>query len=108
MKKALILALALWVGTSNFAYAAAQQECASMAERHACPSSMPCQCSVQVPSNEQAAPVQIHAILEKPHVAVLSVASEAVIPVDFRFVKEPFESPPKEVPLYQLFSVYRI
>ena len=108
MKKALILALALWAGASNFAYAAAQEECASVMRRHACPSSMPCQCTIQAPSSEQTVPAQIHISLERPQIAVLSVNSEVIIPADVRFEKEPFESPPKEAPLYQLFSVYRI
>ena len=108
MRKMLILALALWAGTSNLAYAAAQEECASKMERHACPSSMPCQCAIQAPSSEQVVPTPVHTSLEKLQLAVLSVTSAVVMPADFRFAKEPFESPPKEVPLYQLFSVYRI
>ena len=121
MKKALILILALWVGTANFAYASARLECASMMNRpvasvpsamatnkHACcdSKSVPCQCSIKTPSNDLFTPV--NANIEKIQLPVslqtLSVGSSLVSTNLFKVFssKSHPESPPA------LFSILRI
>ena len=111
MKKILILALALWTGTANFAYVSAKLECAAMMKLsvHACcPKQAPCQCSIQNPSNDQVAPSYSQDRLDLAPSDELAVISEISPQTSLSFEPLVFESPPKLIPFYQLFSVYRL
>ncbi len=110
INKALVIALALWVGTANFAYASAKVECAGMmmSSHSNCTEKSPCQCSIQTPSNEQALPVNTEIRIQLLQAGLPIVNSEALAFINFHSINNPFESPPKQPPLYQLFSVYRL
>ena len=112
MKKILILALALWTGTANFAYVSAKLECAVMMKLSAhacCPKQAPCQCSIQNPSNDQVAPSYYsQGRLEPVPSDELTVISKILPQTSLSLKALVFESPPKLIPFYQLFSVYRL
>ena len=122
IKQALVFVLILWTGVANLATATQPTGCADMAQKgcqHVCAkgtkgscpcchSSKTCRCSVEERSNEQAAPMSV---------VVPSADRTAVMPLDRSGVAAAtalgFEvstgvSPPLALPLYQLFSVYRI
>lgn len=120
MAKTLVLALALWTGVSNFAYASARLECASMMQQtassssrqvkadHSCCESTPCQCAIKQPLSQQSVPLRaVNSAFGQTAALPLS-STEAVLPASTFFITHTSESPPEHPPLYVLFSVYRI
>ncbi len=120
MSKILILTLAFWTGLSNFAYTSARVECAGMMQPSAavsktpisdhscCPSKVPCECSIRTAPLHQMPPAGVQLRFDRPEAEYFKAASEAIPSESFIFAKSPFESPPKAIPLYQIFSVYRL
>jgi hypothetical protein len=120
MKRALIITLALWTGTANFAYASARIECADMMQKgtaqtssqevkasHACCHSVPCQCAIEEHSNDQTTPFQTTIHIGSDIAISPASVSQAALPTA-SWTKNPSQSPPQHPPLYALFSVYRI
>jgi hypothetical protein len=117
MKRILILTLALWTGTANFAYLAARVECASMmkssvpmqkGEHSCCPAPVPCQCAIQNPSNDLALPSNTALVIEPMTEGMLLWETTISSLKEFKFEVSAFESPPTSPPLFILFSVQRI
>ncbi len=117
MRKILVLTLALWTGMSNFAYASARLECAAMMQSasakaaHACcPSdpSTPCQCSIKAPSDYRSVPEVFTLRVEEVPSTLPADILASLRPAVISFEVATQESPPRFLPLYQLFSVYRI
>ena len=108
MKKTLVLIAVLSVGMSGFGFAAAKPACASAVERSSCCPSGACPCSIEERSNDQAMPVSV--VTHSPELPVIAQInfSETFVPDATLFHSLIEISPPHQIPLYQLFSVYRI
>lgn len=121
MKRILVLTLALWTGLSNFAYAQARIECTDMMNKgmtqsyavqgvtasHSC-HSVPCQCAIEMRSNEQSEPSSIEIGVFRIDSAAL-ISADAITAIKQSTWTHPLNfSPPEKPPLYTLFSVYRI
>ncbi len=120
IKRISVLALVLWLGAGNVAYASARSVCASMMNQsmgspamvkgeHDCcaPKSSPCQCSIKERSNDLSVPVGsqlerteltavTHVLTDHTPLVSKTVSSEALL----------FKSPPGS--LQTLYCVFRI
>jgi hypothetical protein len=109
MKKTVILVFSFWVAVGNFAYASANLECASrMQTSSCCPSTDACDCEMKAAFEDLTIPVAVTPTHELA-VSHTAVISEIILPLTTSWLPvSAFESPPKNQPLYQLFSSYRI